>query len=232
MTIKKRTIAPKESYPLENYSYMDGRIGFWGNVEDVDSNKMRASVRSDTGVLYVGIPFTSREWVSVTDNFVTGERYLPQKGARVFVLMPTETITGAFILCSGYAAGDSDTKKIFSDKNNIEKNNNIYERITQSGWKFKEFYKTGNIEFISPDNVLSLEINVSDDSEESKEKGTEIVISGNTIELTDNGLILTDKNNNIIEMKSSGITITDVNNNVIDMSSTSVKINGNFEVLQ
>lgn len=232
MTITKKSSRPQIPYGMSNWNYMDGRVGFWANIVSVDSSKMRATVVADTGMMFNGIPFATSEWVTKKDGFVSCERNLPEKDARVFVMMPTHTITGAFILCSGYAAGDADTKTLYGSESDKDKKNRIRERITQSGWHEKEYYANGNIEFNSPDNKVTLEVNLADDSEESKEKGIEISIFGKSIEIKENELTVKDGNNNIIEMSSSGIKITDKNSNTIEMGATSVTINNNFEVLR
>lgn len=232
MTITKKNSRPQIPYGMSNWNYMDGRVGFWANIVSVDSSKMRATVVADTGMMFNGIPFATSEWVTKKDGFVSCERNLPEKDARVFVMMPTHTITGAFILCSGYAAGDADTKTLYGSESDKDKKNRIRERVTQSGWKEKEFYENGNYECSSPDDSVSIEINIADDSTESKQKGVELKIFDTTIEIKESGITLKDKNNNKIETSSSGVKITDKNSNVIEMGTSSVKINGNLEVLR
>ena len=56
---------------------------------------------------------------------------------------------------------------------------------------------------------------------------------GNTIKMTEAGIVYTDNQGNIITTDEDGVKIIDLNGNNITMGETSVKINGsNFEVLQ
>lgn len=226
----KKNIYSKE---LKSNSYYSGRIGFWGEVSDVDSINGWCSVINDQGQKYNSIPVYSRQWVIDNKDYVSGERKLPPVGARVFVLVPTENVSSAFILCSGYPEGEKSLRTIFA-KNNDEKNikANQYESISQSGWNIKENYEDGNVTFTSKDEKIIINANLSKNNNLSQEQEIKITAWNNIITLNSDGLSLEDSNSNKINASSEGITIQDSNNNKIDMTSSSVKINGNLEVLK
>lgn len=186
--IKRRKDA--DSIPLQNDTFMDGRIGFWGNVTGVDSEKNKVRVLDSTGVEYIGLPVMSSEWVNVKDGFVSGARNLPPVGSRVFVLMPTHTITGAFVLCSGYANGDSQTQTLW--EKNKEK---ISESITPGGWIETEDYESGNKTIKDKDNNVSITVN---------EGKKEITLSAfkYSIKIDKNGLVIDSNENPEIKIKS------------------------------
>lgn len=202
-----------------NESFLDGRIGFWGNVKDVDSTLNCVGVVSDTGNYYPSIPVISEEWVYYNKDldYVPSSRNLPPIDARVFVLMPTRTITGAFVLCSGYAGGESCTRALFSDKNDKNKNNAIKERISQGGWKTKEYYADGNRIIQSNDGNIEIHLNLTDNDDDNLEKEVLIKAWNNTIKINNDGIEVKDKNNNKVVSKNSGLEITDKNENIIKM---------------
>lgn len=140
---KIKIVKHKPQTPLANDSFLDDRVGFWGNITDVDSTKNRVRVLADTGFEYVGLPVASFEWVNKNSNNVSGSRNLPPIGSRVFVFTPTKTITGAFVLCSGYAAGDVETHNLYADESQKDEKNTIREKISPSGWNESENYTNG-----------------------------------------------------------------------------------------
>lgn len=239
--------------PLTNESYMEHRIGFWACVVDVHSDKNTVDVLSDTGFKLVDIPVISKQWICIDNNkdFTPASRNLPQINSRVFILMPTGTIDGSFVLCSGYSNGDTTSHGLWAEKqqSDISKKNNIEESISQSGWNKKEYYRDGNIIFVSLDENVKLEIILVDNSQDSLVKGisvkawnNSIVVNeegisfedknSNKISTSNNGISLIDKNNNKITTNNSGLVIQDKNNNKIESTTTSLKLNGNLEVLQ
>ena len=90
--------------PVPNNNYLAQRIGFWGLVSAQNSLNNTVTVISDTGYELKNIPVFSSEWVTVDDNknYIPSTRNLPPVKSRVFVLTPTYTAVGAFVLCSGF----------------------------------------------------------------------------------------------------------------------------------
>lgn len=229
MVIRQVNNVPTDTLknPFGNGTPYDSRFGFWGYVEDVNSEMNCCTVKANSGFTYKNIPVASKEW---TNSNGSGERDLPQKGSRVFVLMPTGTISGAFILCSGYALGESDSHNLYC-KNSTEKDyfNASKEKITQSGWNIKESFENGNISFTSKDEKVKLEINLSDDSKHSQTKQIKITAWENEIVITEKGMTITPKKKVTLDAKD-GIEING-NNKVVEIKNANTfKVNGNLEV--
>ena len=221
------------SRKMESGTYYSGRIGFWGEVKEIDSVHGCVDVISDQGIRYNAIPVYSREWIVSKDSYTCGERFLPPQGARVFVLTPTRTVEGAFVLCSGYPTGEKSLQSIFAqNETESETKQNQYERITQGGWDIAENYLDGNITLDSADKNISIQANLAKNGKLKQEQGITVKAWNNLIEITSDGIKITDKNKNKITTVSSGIKTEDCNGNVIETTTTSVKINGNLEVLQ
>lgn len=192
---KVRTKA--ESVPLENSSYRDGCVGFWGNVIGIDTEELAVDVQACTGMKYRGIPCISKEWVVYNESkdYVPGERDLPPLNSRVFVFMPTHTLSGAFVLCSGFARGEPSVRNLFA-KNETEKEDfrTIKEHISQGGWKEKEFADNGNKIFESNDGNILINLVAADDSKNGLEKEVSIKAWDQTIKINKDGIsIKTDK---------------------------------------
>ena len=253
MLVKKNLHKTNATAPhLPEGNYLQNRIGFWALVKDVNSINNTVTVISDTGFIFPNIPVISNEWVTVDDSkdYIPSTRNLPPKNSRVFVLTPTYTATGAFVLCSGFSRGDENIRTLWAaDENELEDKNNCRETKTQGGWDITEEYKNGNFKAESNDGKILFTVNPVKDSEKSQDKEVTLTAwdnvitvtenglsvtdkNGNKIEATSNGIKVTDKNNNIVETTSSGMKLTDKNNNVIEMGTSSVKINNNLEVLR
>lgn len=225
----------KHSTPqdMPSGSFYSGRIGFWADVKEVDSVNGRVDVVNDQGLKLSAIPVCSGEWVIDKEKYVSGERHLPPEGARVFVLTPTGTLNGAFVLCSGYPKGEKSLQTLFAQNSNEESlKKNQYERITQGGWDIKENYEDGNISLTSNDKNIVIQINPAKNDNLKQEQTVSIKAYNNAIEITKDGFSIEDKNKNKITTASSGIKIEDCNKNKIETTTASVKINGNLEVLQ
>ena len=232
-------------------NYLAERIGFWALVKSVNALNNTVTVISDTGFEYPNIQVKSDEWVTVNNekNYIPSQRNLPPENSRVFVLAPTHSITGAFVLCSGFSRGDENIRTLWaSNDNELEDKNNCREVKTQGGWDITEEYKNGNFSAKSNDEKLLFNVNTAQDDQKGQNKEVSVTAwdnvitinedgmsvtdkNGNKIENTNDGIKVTDKNNNIIEATSSGIKVTDKNNNVIEMKSggASIKV-GNSEV--
>ena len=242
--------APKQ--PIEESNFLANRIGFWGIVKAQNSLNNTVTVVSDTGYELENIPVFSSEWVTVDDNknYIPSTRNLPPKFSRVFVLTPTYTATGAFVLCSGFSRGDENIRTLWAaSESELEDKNNCRETKTQGGWDITEEYSNGNYSVVSDDEKIKFNVNTTENSQKSQPKEVSVTAWDNKIIINSDGISVTDKNNNKIESTSSGLKITDKNSNVIEMKSnevdikvgssgstivatnSSVKINNHLEVL-
>ena len=251
---KTNVQAPK----LPSGNYLEGRIGFWGLVKEVNSLNNSVTVISDTGFEYPNIPVKSDEWVTLDKDYVPSQRNLPPKNSRVFVLTPTHTATGAFILCSGFSRGDENIRTVWAkNENELEDKNNSRETITQGGWNITEEYSNGNYKAESKDGKIVFIANTTEDNNKSqsievslKAWNCQIVVNKNGVTVVDNkennkkneiisnadGIKVTDVNNNTIVTSDTGISITDTTNKKIELShstlqDTIVIKDGNTEVL-
>lgn len=235
---------------LPEGNFLKDRIGFWGIVKEVNSLNNTVTVVSDTGYEYPNVQVKSDEWVTLEKDYVPSTRNLPPVKSRVFVITPTFTAVGAFVLCSGFSRGDENIRTLWANsESELEDKNNCRETKTQGGWDITEEYKNGNFKAESNDGKILFTVNPVKDSEKSQNKEVTLTAwdnvitvtenglsvtdkNGNKIEATSDGIKVTDKNNNIVETTSSGMKLTDKNNNVIEMGTSSVKINNNLEVLR
>ena len=189
LTNKRATQTPVMQPGSKNF--LDGRCGFWADVIAVNSENNSVDVIADIGVTYRNIPVSSQEWVNADENkdYVTAQRYLPPIGARVFVLTPSHTIEGAFVLCSGYVRGETATHTLYAkNSNEVDDKNNTAERITQGGWKVTEDYNNGNKNFVSQDEKIKIAVNTTKNTQKSQNKEVAITAWNTEIHITDQGL--------------------------------------------
>ena len=224
---------------LPEGNYLTGRIGFWGLVIDVNSINNTVTVVSDTGFELPNIPVVSGEWVTVDDNkkYIPSTRNLPPKNSRVFVLTPTYTATGAFVLCSGFSRGDENIRELWAaDENELEDKNNCRETKTQGGWDITEEYANGNFKAESNDGKIQIVANTTEDSQKSQTKEVSVTAFGNTVIINEDGISITDKNKKKIITSSNGLVIKDDNTDVIkydgSASPKKVTIFNHLEVTQ
>ena len=233
MIIKRNTHKTNAEAPhLPEGNFLAKRIGFWGIVKEVNSINNTVTVISDTGFEYPNIQVISDEWVTVDDskNYIPSTRNLPPKNSRVFVLTPTYSAVGAFVLCSGFSRGDENIRTLWaSGDGELEDKNNCRETKTQGGWDVTEEYKNGNSTIKSDDEKIVITINTVEDSQKNQKKEVSIVAWDNSIVIDDKGIKVTDKNNNVFESKQNEFDIT-VGNSKIVVSNSSVKINNHLEV--
>lgn len=194
--------APAARASRAGANFLDNRIGFWGDVAAVNSQNNTVDVTADIGLTYRNIPVMSREWVNAADtkDYVTAERNLPPVGARVFVLTPTRTVTGGFVLCSGYAKGEEDTHTLYaaSDEEQEDKNS-VRERVTQGGWNETEDYANGNFAAKSQDGNITFSVNTAENSEKEQKKEVSLVAWQNEIHITEKGISVSiPKNANLV----------------------------------
>ncbi len=226
-----------EAPHLPKGNFLDGRIGFWGIVKEVNSLNNTVTVVSDTGYEYPNIQVKSDEWVTLGKDWIPSTRNLPPVKSRVFVLTPTFTAVGAFVLCSGFSRGDENIRTLWAaNKNELENKNNCRETKSQGGWDITEEYKNGNFKAVSDDGKIEITVNPAEDSQKSQSKEVTIKAWDNTIVINADGISVTDKNKKKIITSNSGISIKDDNTDVIkyDSSSTPKKVTvlGHLEVSQ
>ena len=226
-----------EAPHLPKGNFLGGRIGFWGIVKEVNSLNNTVTVVSDTGYEYPNIQVKSDEWVTLGKDWIPSTRNLPPVKSRVFVLTPTFTAVGAFVLCSGFSRGDENIRTLWAaNKNELENKNNCRETKSQGGWDVTEEYKNGNFKAVSDDGKIEITVNPAEDSQKSQSKEVTIKAWDNTIVINADGISVTDKNKKKIITSNGGISIKDDNTDVIkyDSSSTPKKVTilGHLEVSQ
>ena len=200
--------APKQ--PVENINFLSGRIGFWGIVKEQNSLNNTVTVVSDTGFELDNIPVFSSEWVTVDDNknYIPSTRNLPPKCSRVFVLTPTFTATGAFVLCSGFSRGDENIRTLWADsESELEDKNNCRETKTQGGWDITEEYANGNFKAESNDSNITINVNTTEDSQKSQSKEVSIIAWNNKVVINEDGVSVIDCNGNTIKSISKKIIL-------------------------
>lgn len=157
----------------------DKRYGEWGRVLDFHSEDNTVDVRLDTGVYLKRVPVSSREWVvsgdDVEKEYNAGERDIPPKASRVFVMMPSGNYYDCFVLCSGFSTIDQPAP--FLVENGEER---IKERITPSGWHIIDDYVTGRHEAVSPDGKTKflIDYGTKDEPKEPHELHMEVFHGG------------------------------------------------------
>ena len=217
---------------VANKDYLSNRIGFWAIVKEQNSLNNTVTVVSDTGYVYENIPVVSDEWVTVDKDkkYIPSTRNLPPKCSRVFVLTPTYSASGAFVLCSGFSRGDENIRELWAaDENELEDKNNCRETKTQGGWDITEEYANGNFKAISistDEGKIEITLNTTKDDNKSQPQEVSLKAWGNDIVITKDGISVTDKNKKKIITSSSGISIKDDSTDVIkyDSSSTPKKV--------
>jgi hypothetical protein len=238
MNLKKQVHRINANAPkLPEGNYLKDRIGFWGLVTEQNSLNNTVTVVSDTGYELKNIPVKSDEWVTIDDNknYIPSQRNLPPPNSRVFVITPTYSAMGAFVLCSGFSRGDENIRTLWAkSKSELEDKNNCRETKTQGGWDIKEEYANGNFSAASNDNNIKFNVNTTEDTQKQQTKQVKLTAWNNEIIIDEQGISITDKNNMKVILSSSGVSIKDNTTDVIkyDSSSTSKKVTilGHLEV--
>lgn len=208
------------SKPLPSGNFLANRIGFWGTVISQNSKNNTVGIVSDTGFEYKNIPVVSGEWVTVDDNknYIPSTRNLPPRNSRVFVLTPTYSANGAFVLCSGFSRGDENIRTLWAkDDNELESKNNSRETKTQGGWDITEEYSNGNYSVSSNDGNIKFNVNTTEDSEKSQPKEVSVTAWNKNITITEQGISIKDGSTEVIKYDASS-------------TSTKVTILGHLEV--
>ncbi|EFW39092.1 hypothetical protein HMPREF9554_00388 [Treponema phagedenis F0421] len=159
IVIRERSGQVTGQVPLQNTV---PRIGMWGTVTDVDSTRNAVNVRLTGGVLLEDVPVASLdEWICEfkDEGYLSGSRNLPPENARVFVLMPTGTFEGAFVLCSSLSMFEKEhQKKFMSTKEQRTEKNVERLRVRPGKWIEKYNYKTGQLELTSSNEKVKIAI--------------------------------------------------------------------------
>ena len=208
-------------------NFLAKRIGFWATVSEQNSKNNTVTVISDTGFELPNIPVVSGEWVTVDKNkdYIPSTRNLPPKGSRVFVLTPTYSAMGAFVLCSGFSKGDENIRTLWAQNDNeVEDKNNSRETKTQGGWDITEEYENGNFAAKSDDENIIITVNTTKNEDKSQEKEVSILAWENSIIINEDGIKITDCNDNIFLADDEGLKITDKNDNEIKANNDGLKI--------
>lgn len=218
---------------IPNNNYLDGRIGFWGLVTEQNSRNNTVTVVSDTGVEFSNVPVYSREWVTVDENknYIPSQRNLPPVNSWVFVLTPTFSGAGAFVLCSGFTRGDENIRKLWAQsESEVKDKNNSRETKTQGGWDITEEYANGNYSVKSNDEKITFTANTTQDDNKSQNKEISLKAWDNIITINEDGITVTDLNGNTVSATDGGISAEDTNDNKIEMTSSGISVtdkNGN-----
>lgn len=228
MNINLNTRKPynnKNELPSTDF-FKTGRIGFWAHVIQLHSDSLTVDIAADdNGYEYYYIPVISKEWVNSDDK--TGSRDLPPINSSVFVLTPTKSIQGAFVLCSGYAktqpAESAEFVASSSQKTEIDKANNSMKKISTAGWITEENRENGNITIKSDDEKVKIEITMADDSTSGTKKNVTITAWDNVIKLDADGVSIT--SNKAVELKTSGDFTLDAASNNIKLKCSKFSVN-------
>ena len=199
-----------DSHPLPNKNYLAERIGFWALVKEVNSLNNTVTVVSDTGFEFPNIQVKSDEWVTVDNNkdYIPSQRNLPPVNSRVFVLTPTYTAVGAFVLCSGFSRGDENIRTLWAENDNqVQDKNNCRETKTQGGWDITEEYSNGNFKAESNDGNITINVNTAEDSQKSQLKEVSVTAWNNKVVINEDGISVVDKNGNTIKSISKKLLL-------------------------
>jgi hypothetical protein len=176
--IKRRSpgsLALPEFKKPDPQSLYGRRFGEWGRVELPHSEDNTVDIYLNSGVHLKRVPVSSSEWVisgeDAEKDYNSGERNLPPKQARVFVIMPSLEYSDCFVApFSGFSTIDQTIPYMEDDKERIK------ECITPSGWHITDNHGTGSHKAVSPDEKTSLEIDYGTE-EEPKEDAPELHLS-------------------------------------------------------
>lgn len=184
--MKIRITRPSPELPTNNNFNKYQKLGFWATVTEVNSQTYTCTVLTSNREVIRNIPLSTREWIS--DD--SAERNLPPKGTFVFILMPDNCISNAFILCSGYPKGEPALEQLFaaSDSEQKEKDQER-EMITPGGWNETENYKTGTRTITSPDGKIEIKAVLKD----KESKSLEVTCFGVSLEIKEDGVTFSGK---------------------------------------
>lgn len=211
MIVKRNVHKTNAEAPhLPEGNYLAKRIGFWGIVKEVNSINNTVTVISDTGFEYPNVQVKSDEWVTVDDSkdYIPSSRNLPPINSRVFVITPTYTAVGAFVLCSGFSRGDENIRKLWAaNESELEDKNDCRETKTQGGWDITEEYANGNFKAESNDKNITINVNTTENSQKSQPKEVSVTAWNNKVVINEDGISVIDCNGNTIKSISKKILL-------------------------
>ena len=208
------------------------RYGFWAVVVDVHPENNTVDVKQGGGLVLNGIPVAcTDEWICEYDDYLAGSRNLPPLHARVFVLMPTGTYEGAFVLCSGLSMYEKKHKNKFMANNDNEAHSKSKTReiVKQGNWKSKYNYENGSYEIVSPDEKTSFKI---DYEKEEDPKITCKLFEDITCEIKNNKEIAFKFTNKVTtEIKADEKILIGAFGSSVEIDKEgNIKINGNADI--
>lgn len=191
---------------LNNVSFLDNRIGFWGTVKDVHPETARVDILMDIGILLPGVPVGMGEFVKENkignETFYSGSVNLPARESYVFCLMPNKSLTSAFVLCSGIPYGNDFSKKFFAGNDKEKDEFPLVEKITdQEGWTITKKKDTGNLYISNVDGSITFELCRDGDGQDSSiKKGVRVNCLGAKITIDENKKITLEGNSGKVEI--------------------------------
>lgn len=222
---KVNVYAPK----LPEGNYLAGRIGFWGLVKEQNSKTNTVTVISDTGYEFPNVAVKSDEWVTVDDskNYIPSQRNLPPVNSRVFVLTPTFSAAGAFILCSGFSRGDENIRTLWAkNESELADKNNSREVKTQGGWDKKEEYANGNFSCTSNDGEIKFIVNPVKDTGKSQAKEVSVSAWGNEIKITKDSIQIMAAEGAKVKIGNSVDSVKGILNDILQILNSSLATAG------
>jgi hypothetical protein len=217
IVIKKSIPVQGVARNIQNYQ----KLGFWATVTEVNSLTYTCSVITSSREVIHNIPLATKEWIS--DD--SAERSLPPPGSFVFILMPDNCISSAFILCSGYPKGEAGLQTLFASSDDEKKQKNSErETLTPGHWTEKEDYSSGTRVIVSPDEKIEIRATLEDKKSES----LEITCFDTTVRIDKDGITFS-PNSVTLDAGSGDISISTKGKIKIDAGSVNVN-DGALEV--
>lgn len=219
MRVTVRKEAPKPSFRKEFQNYQ--KLGFWATVTEVNSQSYTCTVLTSNREVIRNIPLASKEWIS--DD--SAERNLPPIGSFVFILMPDNCISNAFILCSGYPKGESALQGLYAQNEDEKKEkDNKRESVTPSHWNETEDYVSGTRTITSPDGKISITATLKNKETDS------LVIKcfDSVLTMNKDGIVLNPKKIDI-DVGSGDISLTTTGDVSVNANSVNIN-NGALEI--
>lgn len=196
ITIRKKPQAQGRS-SLPSRSVFDARYGFWGVVTRVRSDEGAVDVLTDTGQELRSVRVASKQWVTVHDGYIAGERDLPTEKSVVFCLMPTGDLSSAFVLCSGFL--DSVSAHSFFKEDGKEA---IVDRISEGGWRIIRDEAKGSVTVRNAVNEGDESVGIIVDQSDAGSECVEIAVHGNTVTIDKDGIAI--KTDGKLAVETSG----------------------------
>lgn len=219
MNVIVRKKAPDSPFKKETQSYQ--KLGFWATVTEVNSQTYTCTVLTSNKEVIRNIPLATKEWIS-DDSF---ERNLPPRGTFVFILMPDNCISNAFILCSGYPKGEPALQRLYAkDESEQKAKDQEREVITPGNWDEKEDYVSGTRTITSPDGKIEIKAILKDKAADS----VVVTCFDTSITINKDGVSFNPKKV-VIDTGSGEISLKTTGNVIVDAQSVNIN-NGALEI--